>query len=58
VSKEDERYEIPDFSKTALVWPYIREHEQSLCKHWYITVKHPCGPATEVCQDCGHERAL
>lgn len=27
------------------------------CKHWFIYVKHPCGPPTEVCQDCGHERA-
>lgn len=28
------------------------------CKHWFIPIKHACGPATKVCQDCGDERAL
>ncbi len=26
-------------------------------RHWYIYKKHYCGPATLVCQRCGHEIA-
>lgn len=31
---------------------------QAACKHWFNIKKHPCGPATTICQDCGREEAL
>lgn len=36
----------------------VRGLPEKGCKHWYVSVKHPCGPATKICLDCGDERAL
>lgn len=36
----------------------VRGMPEAGCKHWYVPVKHACGPATKICLDCGREEAL
>jgi len=35
----------------------VRGLPEAGCKHWYVPVKHACGPATRICLDCGREEA-
>lgn len=36
----------------------VRGMPEAGCKHWFVPVKHACGPATKICLDCGREEAL